>query len=468
MRAILFDLGDTLEHKDRLLPGALQLLDGLRELRDDEGKPPVAALISDWDDAATPAEVKRLRRDYYALLERLGLSNHFKPLSKRVTLSTEFDHVYKPDRRIFRAALDKLHQGLPFHHAVFVTENATHVAAARELGMMAIHFKGPGQSAGEVRELKALLPILKNLLAFLPCGKRRGEAIGRTVSPARKSKKTDEQTKALLSQVSEERLRKSLSALVQFGTRWTYSPKIGKVPGWIQQQLKGLGYGAKTRFQPFDVPGRPRQRNVLCGPSPGTKGIVLVCCHYDSISEKPSENAPGADDDASGVAAILELARLLKPVQLKRDLLFAAFGGEEQGLFGSTACAAIAAQKHWPIDVVINLDMISYKRPGGPSRIVVEYDQGNRNPGNDSAAKAFGLVMAQAATDYTRLAVEHTDIWNSDYLPFEAKGFACIGAYNADENPFYHKSSDGLDNVDVGHLAEVVRMVLATIIMLAK
>ena len=61
------------------------------------------------------------------------------------------------------------------------------------------------------------------------------------------------------------------------------------------------------------------------------------------------------------------------------------FGGEEQGLFGSDACAEIAIQQNWPIDVVINLDMVSYKNPIGPSRIVVEYDQGNRVPRNDGS-----------------------------------------------------------------------------------
>ena len=124
-----------------------------------------------------------------------------------------------------------------------------------------------------------------------------------------------------------------------------------------------------------------QQRNVLCGSVDNDKSIILVCCHYDSLSERPSIEAPGADDNASGVPATLELARLLKNVELKREaFLPCVFGGEEQGLFGSDACAEIAIQQNWPIDVVINLDMVSYKNPIGPSRIVVEYDQGNRVP----------------------------------------------------------------------------------------
>ena len=126
------------------------------------------------------------------------------------------------------------------------------------------------------------------------------------------------------------------------------------------------------------------QRNVLCGSLDNDKSLILVCCHYDSLSEKPSIQAPGADDNASGVAATLELARLLKNVELKREVLYRVFGGEEQGLFGSAACADIAIQQNWPIDIVINLDMVSYKNPIGSSRIVVEYDQGNGDPRNDA------------------------------------------------------------------------------------
>lgn len=111
-----------------------------------------------------------------------------------------------------------------------------------------------------------------------------------------------------------------------------------------------------------------------------------MCAHYDSVSESPAQAAPGADDDATGIAALLELARLLRGVTLKRDLLFAAFGGEEQGLFGSSACAEIAERESWPIDVVINMDMIGYKAATSAAKVTVEYDHGNRNPGNDAAA----------------------------------------------------------------------------------
>ena len=464
MRLIIFDLGDTLEHRGRLRAGARPLLEAIKASRDGEGDPAELALLSDYGEAPSPAEAARLRKEYLASLRRLGLARYFTPPDRRVTLSTDVG-AQKPDPRLFRAAIDKIKPGLPYHDVVFVTENAAHVRAARQLGMMAVQMSAPGQAGGEVTGLPELLPVLRRLLEFTPCAKTSALKAARTESVAQRSKKTDAHVQALVAQVDEQRLRDAVTELAAFGTRWSFSPGIAKVPVWVRAQFLALGYhaGRDVRYQPFKLGSGGQQRNVLCGPKTSERGMILVCAHYDSVSESASQSAPGADDDASGIAALLELARVLRGVTLKRDILFAAFGGEEQDLFGSSACAEIAARDKWPIDVVINMDMIGYKAAGSAPRITVEYDHGNRNPGNDAAAKAYGLLMAQAAHDYTALEPVHTDIWSSDYMPFEAKGFACIGAFDADENPNYHRTTDVLSTLDLAHLVEVVKMVLATI-----
>jgi len=461
---IIFDLGDTLEHRGRLRAGARALLDAIKASRDGEGDAAELALLSDYSEASSPADAPRLRKEYLAGLRRLGLARYFTPLDRRVTLSSDVG-ARKPDPRLFRAAIDKIEPGLPYHDVVFVTEDATQVRAARQLGMMAVQVSAPAQAGGEVSGLPELLPVLRRLLEFTPCSKPSALKAARTESVAQPSKKADAQVQALVAQVDEQRLRESVTELAAFGTRWSFSPGIGKVPTWIRAQFLARGFKAGTdvRYQPFKLGGGGQPRNVLCGPKKSVRGLILVCAHYDSVSESPSQSAPGADDDASGIAALLELARVLRGVTLKRDVLFAAFGGEEQGLFGSSACAEIAVRDRWPIDVVINMDMIGYKAAGSGPRVTVEYDHGNRNPGNDAAAKAYGLLMAQAARDYTSLEPVHTDIWSSDYMPFEAKGFACIGAYDADENPNYHRTTDVLSTVDFAHFVEVVKMVLATI-----
>lgn len=469
MRLVLFDLGETLESEDRLLPGAEETLAAVAALTDRGGEPIVLGLISDFDSSERPGDVPAARKEYAEILEDLGIRSFFEPLERRTTLSVEVG-VRKPDAAIFRAAIDKVAAGTPFHHVLFVSENERHVEGARRLGMAGVHFKGPGETTGEVDRLVDLPPRIRRWIAYAPCCKKRGEAVGRFASQASKSKRADPTIRALVAEVDRSRLQGTIAALTELGTRWSHGPKIHAVPEWLHGQFVARGYPAGAlRYQPFDLLGGGTQRNVLCKQGPAGTGIILLCCHYDSISETPALRAPGADDDGSGVAAVLEIARILRPIALQRQILFAAFGGEEQGLYGSGECAAVAERESWPIDLVVNLDMIGYNASAGsPGRIVVEYDQGNGNPGNDAAARAYGLVMAQAAADYTALDVEHTDIWNSDYIPFEEKGYACIGAYEGEGNPDYHKSTDLLDRIDSAYLAEVARMVLATILVIAR
>jgi FMN phosphatase YigB (HAD superfamily) len=306
MRAILFDLGDTLvDAQNHPLPGAIDLLTALRNLHDPEGKPMLSGLISDWEMSQDPAQRDLLRQEYLAELQQSGLDVFFQPANKRVTLSTDVG-VFKPDPLIFKTALECLAPGLPFHHAVFVTERLAHIKAARALGLMAIHLKGPGQATGEVDTLADLLPLLQRLLAFSPCCKKHSEAVGLHASVANKRKRTDAAVSALVARVSATRLRDRIRHLSDFGTRWTYSANIAQVPLWVRDRLLEMGYPqSQVRFQAFDVPGAGQQNNVLCGPGAGHPGFVLVCAHYDSLSETPAVKAPGADDNASGLAVLL-------------------------------------------------------------------------------------------------------------------------------------------------------------------
>jgi hypothetical protein len=332
--------------------------------------------------------------------------------------------------------------------------------------MQALHLRGPRQPGGEIDGLPSLVEPIARLLRFAPCCKKSTEAVGRTVSRAAKSRSVDPVIAAQVAQVDVDRLRTTVEQLTAFPTRWSHDRRIAAVSQHLHERLTALGYSGagEVRFQPFSVPGAGAQRNVLCGPPALIRPLLLICAHYDSTSETAATLAPGADDNASGIAVLLELARLLHGSALRRDILFAAFGGEEQGLFGSAECAEVAKRERWPIELVINLDMVGFPNGSPPHRIVVEFDHGNRTPQNDAVSKAFGLLMAQAATDYTELEVEHTDIWNSDYMPFEEKGFACIGAFEGGDNPFYHRSTDVVARLDFTYMADVVRMVMGMVL----
>lgn len=162
MRLVLFDLGDTLEHNGVLLPGAKETLEQIAELGDG-GRTARLGLVSDFEEPDGPAQIPALQRKYYAILERLGIRFLFEPVAARVTLSTEVG-VSKPDPAIFRAAMRKAHRMLSPADVLFVTENLQHVHAARDMGMRAIHFRGPGQTSGDVADLLDLLPLVREFI----------------------------------------------------------------------------------------------------------------------------------------------------------------------------------------------------------------------------------------------------------------------------------------------------------------
>jgi FMN phosphatase YigB (HAD superfamily) len=164
MKIILFDLGQTLEDHGVLIPGAVDMLSAIMDIRDSNKEPPVIALISNFYDANKPEEVEPFRQQYYKILDDLKIRSFFEPLKDRVTLSTEVG-VKKPDEKIFRTAIDKIQKDLPYRNVIFITEDKDHIVAARKYGMMAIRINLPGEAGGEVNSLLEVLPFI-NLFAL--------------------------------------------------------------------------------------------------------------------------------------------------------------------------------------------------------------------------------------------------------------------------------------------------------------
>lgn len=158
MKIVLFDLGNTLESNDVLLPGAADVLNAVKKMQDPHGQPPALGLLSDF--FPLPQELARHRRDYLRILQQLQIRSFFEPVERHVSLSTD-TVVFKPDERVFRLAIDKINPAGAFGDTMFITERLDHVVAARDLGMKAIHFQGPGETTGDVRRLIDLVPLIR-------------------------------------------------------------------------------------------------------------------------------------------------------------------------------------------------------------------------------------------------------------------------------------------------------------------
>jgi Zn-dependent M28 family amino/carboxypeptidase len=187
------------------------------------------------------------------------------------------------------------------------------------------------------------------------------------------------------------RLKANVETLVSFGTRHTLSspthPKrgIGAARRWAASEFARLGKacgGCLTVELPskrFDGPRAPNGVEVVdvLGIQPGTDGskdVVIVAGHIDSRVTDPMDaasDAPGANDDGSGTALVLEAARLLSTSKHRATIVYAILSGEEQGLWGGRLLAETAKAKGWAVLAMLNNDIVG-NSVGTNGRVVAD------------------------------------------------------------------------------------------------
>jgi Zn-dependent M28 family amino/carboxypeptidase len=221
-------------------------------------------------------------------------------------------------------------------------------------------------------------------------------------------------------------------------------------------------------------------KNIVCKKNGiNNECVIIVCAHYDSRVKNlrdSTSRAPGANDNASGVSAILEIARILHKQKLYCNLQFVFFSGEEQGLLGSKHYAKFLKENNNVSKYrLINLDMVGYHQLT-PGLVIIERDNNtklryNKVRENDADSVKFGNIM-RGMSRYAGLQYRLDSIYDSDYEPFEEEGSIVIGAYDGsgqeDLNPHYHDTSDRASLIDWNYLSAVTKMVLSTILKVAR
>jgi hypothetical protein len=273
----------------------------------------------------------------------------------------------------------------------------------------------------------------------------------------------DPQIAALVSQVSKARLTQTISDLEGFRTRYAITPGCEAAGGYLYDELAKLGLAVE--YDPFVFSGTRSSRNVVAT-LPGTlfpDRQVIVCGHYDSTSDRPTSLAPGADDNASGTAAVLEIARVLAATPLDFSVKFICFSAEEWGLYGSKHYAEAAAAAQQDIVAVINMDMIAYpdRHPWRFDVISNEISRGLADRYRANAAQYAGLTV-------------NTMIFGSwpysDQSPFWDHGYEalCVIENEDPQNPNYHTTSDTLSTLNLDYALLAVKASLATVVDTAR
>ena len=276
-----------------------------------------------------------------------------------------------------------------------------------------------------------------------------------TVSPAGAQDIID-----VISLVSDSCLTATITQLQEFSTRHWTQDNHEKIARALRVRL--MQYAPLVELDSFEL-STTCQTNVVAT-IPGSlmpERELIVGGHFDSNSSDPL-NAPGADDNGTGTAAVVEMARVLSLAQYHplMTVRFITFAAEEAGLVGSRHYAEAARAAGHSIAAMLNFDMIGHRDTTKTSRdlYVVWY------PGSESLSDQ----MVSCARAYTPLNSILTTTYSgrSDSYSFFSQGYNAVFCIEADLSPFYHTPRDLLSRLDMSFVSDVTKAGLALLLTL--
>ncbi|WP_435018008.1 M20/M25/M40 family metallo-hydrolase [Tundrisphaera sp. TA3] len=319
---------------------------------------------------------------------------------------------------------------------------------------------------------------------------------------------------AILAEISAERIERTVRTLAGFGTRHTLSDPdhptrgIGAARRWIRAELDAIARESGGRLAVAEdafvqppaarVPKATTLINLVAtlpGDQPESRDRWLVVSgHYDSIPKPLSDaeaDAPGANDDASGTAVVLELARVMSKYHFDATLVFLAVPGEEQGLLGSTHWAEKAKTEGRRIEAMLTNDIVGNTRGGTgarDNRRVRVFSEGVPSSETEAQAKLRRSVggendgpsrqLARHLKDLAELYQDDFEVTlvfrrdrygrGGDHIPFNERGYAAVRLTEPHEDfARQHQKvevRDGIaygdvpDEVDFPYVARVARV----------
>lgn len=330
----------------------------------------------------------------------------------------------------------------------------------------------------------------------------------------------DKQIRTMVDEVSALNIESIVRKLVTFGTRHSLSDTIsnsigiGAARNWIKSEFEAYsrasGGRLKVEFDSFIQPADGRRvivptlmKNVLGilpGVDPTDDRVFIISGHYDSRAFDVNDSkifAPGANDDASGTAATMELARVMSKHKFNCTLIFVAMVAEEQGLYGAINLAKRAKAEKWNVAGMITNDIVGntygFETEIKDNKSVRVFSEGvsaletpeessrrqNTGSENDGRARQFARYMKEVSERY----VDQLDVKliyrrdrylrGGDHTPFSQAGFPAIRVTEMNENfNRQHQTirteagvdyGDLPDFVDYNYTQKVTRMNLATI-----
>jgi hypothetical protein len=262
-------------------------------------------------------------------------------------------------------------------------------------------------------------------------------------------------------QLSYDSLYHQLFEFENLGIKQLGTEALDQTAEWIIGQYEAWGY-SDIEVDSFYI-GQNLVYNIIVTKTgtvyPNT--YLIVDGHYDTY------NGPGVNDNGSGTAIILEVARLMTDIETNYSIKFIHFTAEEIGLMGSQHYVdSIVIPQQLDIRLVFNIDEVGGVAGEVNNTITCERDEWAPN-GNNAASAAFTDTLATLTEMYSDLNTQIYYAYGSDYVPFMLNGYVVTGFYESNESPYPHSINDSLSNLDPAYVFQVLKASLAATIYFA-
>ncbi|MCC9165342.1 M28 family peptidase [Pontibacter harenae] len=325
---------------------------------------------------------------------------------------------------------------------------------------------------------------------------------GTTISTAQTIARQDNEIKKMVDEISAQNLKALVEKMVSFETRHTLSTTTDKKRGigaareWVKSEFEKYAQASNGRMTvEMDkfvvkadgrrVPNDTEMANVIAtlkGSDPNDDRVIIVGAHLDSRATDVMDaksKAPGANDDASGVALVMEMARVMASRNFPATLKFVAFQGEEQGLYGSSHLAKRAKEEGWNLIAMQNNDILgnSFSSEMGihdNSRVrifseatpSVEDERaarmrrtlGSENDGDSRQLARYMKMVGEKYVDQIEVVLGYRAdrfLRGGDHTPFNQQGFAAVRMSEMNEDfDHQHQNVRKENGVQYGDLVE--------------
>ena len=325
----------------------------------------------------------------------------------------------------------------------------------------------------------------------------------------------DARLKEIIAPVSGAQMKRTVEKLVSFGTRHTLSSQTDKTRGigaalnWTQGQFRSFGLPTERPCDTFTGNRIPTPTRIcdMVAIQRGTErpnDVVIITGHIDSRVTDPlnaRDDAPGANDDGSGTAAVIEAARVLSKHKFPGTIVFAALSGEEQGLYGGKVLAAYAKAEGWNVVANLNNDIIGNSCGSDGvcnDKLVRVFSEGPRWQGHEDLAKQIRSLGGEndapsrnisryldSLADRLNIGLDVMQVWRNDrfgrggdHTEFLNAGYPAVRLSVAVENYNWQhqdlrtekgiKYGDTIENMDFPYLEKITKLNVAALASIAS